>query len=59
MNLNKALIAVLCLLSLLVIVTVINLNRSKNAQYGDVLTDIQLTADETLMANIHFVPDIV
>ena len=59
MNLNKALIAVLCLLSVLVAVTVVNLSRSTSVEYGEELTDDQFMVGETLMANIRLTPDIV
>ena len=59
MNLNKALIAVLCLLSVLVAVTVINLNHSERVKYGEELTDDQFMVGEALMANIRLAPDIV
>ena len=55
MSLNKALVVVFCVLSLLVAVTVINLNRSKNSpSYVFEYTD-----DKALMINIRLAPEII
>lgn len=54
MNLNKVLIGLFCVLVLLVVVTVINLNRSKNPRFVYEIVD-----DEVLMSNIWCVPEIV
>ena len=55
MSLNKSLIITFCVLTLLVIVTVINLNRSKSVSSSD----YENKDDEALMMNISHVPEIV
>jgi len=55
MNLNKALIITCGILGLLVVVTVINLNRSKSAP----LAVYNYTDDEALLMNMHCIPEIV
>ena len=55
MSLNKALVVVFCILSLLVAVTVINLDRSKSASSYV----FEYTDDEALMINIRLAPEII
>ena len=55
MSLNKALVVVFCILSLLAVVTVINLNRSKSASSYV----FEYTDDEALMTNICLAPEII
>lgn len=55
MNINRALIVVFILLSLLGVITVINLHRSKSIQY-DVYEN---TDDDALMQNIQWAPEII
>ena len=55
MSINKVLIAVFCILTLLVVVTIINLNRSKSASSSV----YEYVNDEALMINIRCVPEIV
>jgi len=55
MNLNKALIIVFCVLSVLVVVTFINLKRSKSASS----VEYENIDDETLMLNIRCFPEII
>ena len=55
MNLNKALVISFCLLFLLVVVTIFNLNRSKNSQNGG----YEFAYNGLLMNNVHCIPEII
>ena len=55
MSLNKALIILFCYLSLLLVVTIINLNRSKSTPS---ITH-EYVYDEALIVNILYVPEII
>jgi len=55
MNLNKALVVIFCVLSLLVVITFININRPKAVQYA---VD-ENKCDEALMNNIRWTPEII